>query len=302
MLRVKCPQCAKVLGLEDDVAGKMAKCPSCNATFKVPAAAPAPRPKAAKPAKADPLANVPAGTGKAEPGDIATYGFTQDKGPVDKDAIDEDRVDAMVRDLQRNKKRNAAWEQIGPPAKIVKLVTLIQALILILSYLFTLFAVIMINHQMDQILAQGQKITARTLPSYVWPVSEFWDKGTNPSFVFWVTTAWFVPLLCLYGLVLAGAECMKKLENYTLALIGAIAGCVSFLPTGLLALLVLMRAPIKKEFEMTELRKQGIFEETVEEEAKQDEDDDEDEDEDEDEDDEEDEEDSKTAPGRKGKR
>lgn len=299
MLRVKCPQCSKVLGLQDDVAGKMAKCPSCNATFKVPAAAPKPAPKAAKKAKPDPLENVPAATAATGADDIATYGFTQDTGPVDKAAIDEDRVDAMVRDLQRNKKRNSAWEQIGPPAKIIKIITMIQALVLIFSYLFTLFAVIMLNHQMDQILAKGQKITAKNLPNYVWPVSEFWDKGTNPTYVFWVSTAGFVPMLMVYGLVLAGAEAMKKLENYGLAMAGAIAACFTFLPTGLLGVLVLMRAPIKKEFQTTELRKQGIFEETVEEEAKDEEEDDEEEDED-DEDDEE--EDRKAAPAKRAKR
>ena len=50
MIRVKCPKCEKVLGLDDSKAGSPALCPACKQKFMVPGTpAKAPASAAAKP-------------------------------------------------------------------------------------------------------------------------------------------------------------------------------------------------------------------------------------------------------------
>ena len=40
MIRVRCPKCARMLGLDDSAAGAMGQCPACEETFRIPAAGP----------------------------------------------------------------------------------------------------------------------------------------------------------------------------------------------------------------------------------------------------------------------
>jgi hypothetical protein len=63
MIRVRCPKCGKLLGLDDSAGGAMGQCPACEETFRIPPAgtdesksAPAPR----RPAPAGPTVLEPA--------------------------------------------------------------------------------------------------------------------------------------------------------------------------------------------------------------------------------------------------
>ena len=38
MIRVRCPKCRKMLGLDDSAAGAMGQCPACETTFRIPSA------------------------------------------------------------------------------------------------------------------------------------------------------------------------------------------------------------------------------------------------------------------------
>jgi phage FluMu protein Com len=38
MIRVRCPKCGKLLGLDDSAAGAMGQCPACEETFRIPPA------------------------------------------------------------------------------------------------------------------------------------------------------------------------------------------------------------------------------------------------------------------------
>lgn len=263
MIRVKCPQCTKVLGLKDDVSGQMARCPACQATFKVPSK---PTTSVSKPKKdmVAPKTEAKTNTTPPDGDELNPYAFAIDTGPKDKEAIRDDRTDAMVKDAQRAKKRNAAWELIGKPAKMLKVNALVEVSLWTCAYLFTIMAVVLQIHQLDQWEAKAGRDKDR--PHYVWPVKEFVHRDFVPGNLFFIATGIFIPILGIYGLLLAAAEAMKKLENYRLAMAGAIISIIAFPPIGILALLVLLKKNVQHEFEVSERRNQGIYDEVDEEE------------------------------------
>jgi hypothetical protein len=295
MIRCKCPKCAKALGLKDDAAGKVVKCPACGTPFKAPTPAPAAakaQPTAAQPAQPAPAPPAPAAPAKPvkagnEADDFSPYVLEQ-LAPRAEAVAESERVDELVIMSLRQKKRNQAWELIGLPAKWMKRVALGGLAIWIFCFLWTTGACVLYMHKLEQ--ASSTVRDPRTpAPAYIFPFNEIFDRPPpDPGVVFGIAAGVFVAVAAIYGTVLAGAEAMKRMESYGLALTSALIACIIQPPLGILSVIALMREDIRYQFEITRLRRLGLnpYEEedlALQEEAEEDDDEDE-EDEDEDED------------------
>jgi hypothetical protein len=294
MLRVKCPQCAKELSLKPETAGKTVRCPNCTTAFKTPAAAPRAAPAKAPAAK--PASEPAAAIGKApQPhpdDDFNPYGFKADVPPPDAEALKDDRIDEMVIMAQRQKARNKAWEQIGMPAKFIKRGALSAVVLWIVCMFWITVCVVLYLHKLEQLAANPRANVGFVKPGevaraeYVWPLNELpRNIQEQPGLIWGVSFGVFVVVMAIYGVVLTGAEAMKKLEGYRWAMTSAIISCIIQPPIGLWALLILMRKEVKYEFLISARRNAGVADPYAEEEIDEDEDE-EDDDEDEDEDDE----------------
>src|SRR5437899_3345976 len=113
MIRIACPNCRTAFGLGDNLAGKRIRCKNCGTIFGVPAAAAA-RPQ--KAVAAVPVAASPAPP-KADPNAITPYGIA----PVQEtpEEAKDNRIDQMVRTAERQKRRNRAWNKVGPGATLL---------------------------------------------------------------------------------------------------------------------------------------------------------------------------------------
>src|SRR5687767_6047075 len=99
MIRIKCPKCQQVLSLDDALAGTICSCDHCGQRFK------APQPKAAAGKKpAVPATKAPAKKAWQEGDDFTPYAVIQPE-ESDTRVKDDDRIDQMVKDSFRQKKR-----------------------------------------------------------------------------------------------------------------------------------------------------------------------------------------------------
>jgi hypothetical protein len=295
MLRVACPKCAKSLGLPETSAGKSVKCPQCQQVFKAlasPASAVASKPAA----KDTPRKNV-----GYEPEEATAYALKEDAPTPEqlKKSAQGEEIDAMVVDALRNKIRAKAWEKVGTPAKFVKRAALTACIIWLCVYLFMLMVIVLANHNMENADAQGMISSGgkKAYPRYLFvqdiiPELNPIKEPTRPVFLWLYCSAALIIALAIYGLQLAGAESMKKLENYRLSMFSMLVGTFSLNLFAILGLLALMDKGVQYEFRVSQRRLEGktgaeLYEE------------DDGEEEDEDEDDEEDEEDERPTRRRK---
>jgi hypothetical protein len=256
MLQVACPKCAKPLGLPDSVAGKPVKCPNCHQPFIAPALAKAgaPRPKPA-------AARQPA---KHED-DITPYAVLPEvEKPPEIIEAQTSAVDDMVIAARRQKKRNKAWEAVGLPTKYMKRFALLMVVLWLSVYLFLTVIIVLCNHNLEKI-EKGQAVEMRggkpDLPRYLFV--EDIDSSINPRNLrplhFWlICTGGLIVAMAIYGLQLAGAESMKKLENYPLAMFAMIVGALTINLFCIWGLLVMTDKDVKYEFRVSKRRMEGV--------------------------------------------
>lgn len=248
MIRVKCPQCEKTLGVDDAKAGKTVNCPECRTAIKVPKGA------AAKVAAAKDQGGKPK---KLRPGeeedDFNPYTVNRDEAP--RPPGEGEVVDEMVRHADVMRKRQKAWNKVGPAAMLMKLMGFISCLIFTVVFLYMSMTVVLYEHQLK--LATVNKEHNKKLggPKPLWPLDEFLATPTHGGF----TDAWYVALLFLgillfgliyFGLIIAGAEKMRKLESYGMAMTASILA-LAMPPVGAMALMALRDEQVIHEFEAT---------------------------------------------------
>lgn len=294
MLQVACPKCAKPLGLPDSVAGKAVKCPNCHQPFIAPAVTKA----GAARAKA-----VSARKPAHDEDDITPYTVLPEvEKPQQIIEAQSSAVDEMVITARRQKKRNKAWEAVGLPAKYMKRFALIMAVLWLFTYLFVTVIIVLANHNMEK-LAKGKAIEFKggkpDLPRYLF--LEDIDSGINPKdlppLMFWLgATGCLVIAIMIYGLQLAGAESMKKLENYPLVMFSAIVGALTVNLFCIWALLMMTDKDVKYEFRVSKRRMEGYTGEELYQEGEEEE-----EEEEEGQEDEEEEEEEESAPRKQRK-
>ena len=248
MIRVKCPQCEKTLGVDDAKAGKTVNCPECRNAIQVPKGAAA---------KVAAVKDKDAKAKRVRPGeeedDFDPYTVNRDEAP--RPPGEGEIVDEMVRHADVMRKRQKAWNKVGPAARLMKIQGFISCLIFILVFLYMLMTVVLYEHQLK--LASTNKEHNKGLggPKPLWPLDEFLASPQHGG----LSSAWYVALiffgimlfgLAYFGLMAAGAEKMKKLESYRIAMTGAILALANP-PIGALALLALRDEQVIYEFEAT---------------------------------------------------
>lgn len=298
MLRVACPKCAKSLGLPDTAAGKNVKCPQCQQVFKAPASTAA----VVNQPKVKNASSAPAFV----PEEATAYGLQEDKPTPEqlRKSAQGEEIDAMVVDAQRNKIRAKAWDKVGTPAKFVKRAALTACITWVIIYLFMVMVIVLANHNMEtadprtgMIESGGKKAYPRYLfIQDMFPGINPIQEATRPVYLWLYCSGLLIILLSIYGLQLAGAESMKKLENYRLSMFSMLVGTFSLNLFAILGLLALMDKGVQYEFRVSQRRLEGktgaeLYEE----------DDGEEEEEDDDDEDEEDEEDEEERPARRRK-
>jgi hypothetical protein len=283
------------------VAGKTVKCPGCKQLFAAPGVAPVAAAKV-RPAGGTPR---PAPTHDNEFEETTPYGVKDEPPPpaaLIKSASVE-AVDAMVIDARRAKKRNKAWEKVGTPAKFVKRGALVAVTIWIFLYLFVTMLIVLANHNMEVAEKQGGFVMSggvKELPKYIFLTDWLGIKPQmeylNPMSMWLYATGAILVALFIYGLQLAGAEAMKRLENYRLALFSMIISALSLNLFGIWGLINLIDKDVQYEFRVSARRKMGLSGEDL---YREDDDEDEEDEEDEDEEEEEEEEEPTTARRRR---
>jgi hypothetical protein len=251
MIRVKCSNCDKTLGVDDAKAGKTVNCPECQTPIKVPKGAKdkvvATKEKPSKPVK------------KVRPGDeeddFDPYAVSKDTAPKMEDQTE--AMDDMVRFAEAQKKRQKAWNKVGPPAKLMKIEGMISCIVFILAFLWMFATVVLYEHQLK--LARTEHTDGGKglgPPKPLVPLDMFLVAKDHAGF----DNHWYVALLffgimlfglTFFGIIIAGAEKMKKLESYGLAMTGAILMIIAMPPVGVMALLALRDEQVLKEFEET---------------------------------------------------
>jgi LSD1 subclass zinc finger protein len=247
MIQFSCFQCRHTLRLKDELGGKKIRCPKCQAVLGVP----------------NPPAAVSSGSGaRAAPtDDITPYAIEpiQEIPPEKKD----DRVDEMVKVANRQKMRNRAWNEVGPPAKYLKIATLIVLAINLFTYAYVTLASVLYLHKYEQYLrkVEGGPKSLNEI-RWMWPLNEFLPRDTAPWFVFGVATGALLFSILLHGTILAGVESMKRLERYRLAMTAAILSIfgvpVVMIPISLWAIAALRKPHVRYEFEISRLRREGV--------------------------------------------
>jgi hypothetical protein len=256
MIRVKCPnpKCRKDLGIDESKAGSLASCPNCGQKFRLPApekvAAKANKQAANKPGTA---AKSPSDSGKKPWQMEDDFNPYQVKIEEDKPPPEDDRVDQMVRDDFRQRKREKAWKEVGFPAKLMKIMGLIFLVVEILIFLLISLDVVLYNFKLEQISSNTPSGEKPDLPELF--IAEIFvpffgqsAPGEAPTGLIWATAfGLFVVRLIYLVVVLAGAESMKKLENYYLSMTACILAIPWFF-VGLMGLLSLLNEDVKLEF------------------------------------------------------
>ncbi len=288
MIRVKCPKCEKMLGMDDAKAGTLAACPGCGTKFRIPgqkagveAAAAKTKPGAKGPKKAKkPDGKVKRPWGGEEPDDFTPYALAKTTGP-DRPPDTTD-ADEMARLHLRAQERNKAWKEVGFPSTLMKIMGLSMCLIFFLSFMYTTVSVVLYTHQMAMFRAGGEREGGGVFrPTILPPFNNLVPQHMSAGALEWLAVGIFVFALLFFGFILAAAEKMKKLEGYGMAMAGSILALIAFLPIGAVALMALLNEDVKREFPGG---KPAMDEEEEEDEEEEDEDDEyEDEEEDEDE-------------------
>jgi hypothetical protein len=272
MIRFKCPKCEKALAVDEAKAGAAGTCPQCGHKFRIPAgkatsaergaAVPAakPKPSAPKPAAAKP-APPPADDQKSwQMPEVQGYIFKDEHvGPI----VEDRRGDELAQIAIRKRRREKAWEAVGGPAKLIGKVGLIGVAIATTAFLWVLMIAILFQHKMNmEEKAQAAGQPANTFPSPspggpgqpqatgpkpLWPLSEFYPDVNVWAAVGIFAGGW-VLLLIIYGLQIAGAEKMKRLESYGWAMTASIIATFSSILIGLFGLLALLDQNVKAEF------------------------------------------------------
>lgn len=284
MIRVACPKCAKPLGLPDNASGKKVKCPKCQQVFQAPLSS---------------TATVAVGKTAAEIDEATPYLIQEDKPSPEqiKKSAQGEAVDQMVVDANRVRHRNKAWELVGLPAKFIKRAALSACIFWVFLYLFLTMVIVLANHNMEAAEKTEGFINTggiKSLPRYLFvqDVIPMLTPQRLPPLPFWgIITGGLVVALLVYGLQLAGAESMKKLENYRLSMFSMIVGTLSLNLFGIWGLLTLLNKDVQYEFRVSKRRSEGKSGEELYEEEFDEDDEDEEDEEDEDDEDDEDEED-----------
>ncbi len=252
MIRVKCPQCERTLGVDDAKAGKTVKCPECQNPIPVPAAAKAAavKGKPAKPKKYRP---------GEEPDDFDPYAVDRSEAPKMEGEME--LVDDLVRHADKQRKRQKAWNKVGPAARLMKVISFISCIVFIVAFLYMLMTVVLYEHQL-KLATEEKSFSGKSQgpPKPIWPLEEFLATRQHGG----LTSAWWVAViffgimvfgLLWFGTIIAGAEKMKKLESYRMAMTGAILETIAMPPVGLMALLSLRDEQVMEEFKETERQK-----------------------------------------------
>jgi hypothetical protein len=251
MIRVKCPQCERTLGVDDAKAGKSVKCPECQNSIKVPAAskATATKEKPSKPKRYRP---------GDEPDDFDPYAVQQ----VEATRLpgETELVDDLVRHADKQRERQKAWNKVGPAARLMKVLSLISCIIFIAAFLWMFMTVVLYEHQLRLQQIEAKEGGKNNLPAKpLWPLGEFLASPAHGG----LTSSWYVALIFLgimlfglfwFGTIIAGAEKMRKLESYKMAMTGAILQSIAMPPVGIMALLALRDAQVMHEFDETTRR------------------------------------------------
>jgi hypothetical protein len=261
MIRIKCPntKCGKELGIDESKAGAVGACPNCGQKFRIPSApakstakAPAKQPVTAKGSGAKTDVPQPTTTKKhwqAED-DFNPYAV---KHEVDKPPPEDDRVDQMVRDDWRNKKREKAWKEVGVPTTLMKVMSMVLIGLWLFTFTLVSIDVILYNFKLEQ-MAHPPPGEGKIDPPEMFIADLFGSApGEAPAMLCWLI--WFIILvinLSIYGTIIAGAESMKRLENYGLSMTGCILsiifGGAILTIGGVLGLMALMNDEIKLQF------------------------------------------------------
>jgi DNA-directed RNA polymerase subunit RPC12/RpoP len=241
MIRIKCPKCQKVLGLDESQAGLPASCPSCRQKFMVPGAK--------QPAGAGKPADKPAQDVWKKPGteedDFKPYTF-KDEGPPK--LVEDKQVDDMVKFATRQRQRERAWNQVGLPAKVLKIWTLVVLTSNILWFFYLMMVLILFWHK------QRQGIDSPPL----FPFNDIAAENFPALLVFAVGVGGFLFACAICGMILSGVEKMKTLESWGWALTACILSIVFMgmfgIAFGFWGILVLVDKNVKAEF----YRKPGL--------------------------------------------
>lgn len=291
MLRVACPQCAKALSLPETAAGKSVKCPKCQAVFKAPMATAAAAGKAVAASVKKPVAV--AAHDADDQDEAKPYGIMEDKPTPEqlRKSAQGEAVDQMVVDAKRAKLRNKAWDFVGTPAKFIKRAALTACILWICTYLFVTMVVVLANHNMEAAEKTNGMINTggvKSLPKYLFLqdiIPELTPQRYGPLGVWAVASGGLILALAIYGLQLAGAESMKKLENYRLSMFAMIIGTLSLNLFGIWGLLALLDKGVQYQFRVSQRRLEGkageeLYVEDSDDEEEEDEEGDEDDDDD----------------------
>jgi hypothetical protein len=288
MIRLKCPKCEKVLGLDETKAGQPALCPSCKQKFMVPGK-PAKAPAGAAGKSADQAGDNAYKKPGTEEDDFTPYTM-KNEGPA-KPIDDGGGVDDMIRFATLQRKRERAWKEVGTPAKLMKMLALFDVAITLAAFLYLTVITVLFLHQLKLGKADVRPLLL---------VADVRGENYPAGIVWGVGLGIFIIQLVINGFILSGAEKMKRLESWGMGLTAAI---LSILFHGILgvgfgfwAISTLMNKDVKLEFEKAARARRrqelGLDPEDDDElDEDEEEDDDEDDEEDEDEEDDEEEED-----------
>jgi len=290
MLRVACPNCSKSLGLPDNSAGKSVKCPQCQQVFKAPTA-PSAKPVAQSVKTAAPKKS------SFEPEEPTAYTLREDKPTPEqlRKSAQGEEIDAMVVNAQRTKIRNKAWDKVGLPAKLVKRTALAACIGWVCTYLFLLMVIVLANHSMETADPKTGMVESgglKSFPKYLFIqdiIPGLTPKTIRPVLLWLYCSGGLIIALAIYGLQLAGAESMKKLESYRLSMFSMIVGTITLNLFAILGLLALMDKGVQYEFRVSQRRLEGKTGEELYNEGNEEDEEDEDEEQEEDEEEEEEE-------------
>lgn len=273
MLRTACPKCKTVLSLPEHLAGKRIKCKNCETVFAVPSAgrraAPAGAAKAASAgaAKAAPAKTVAPAASPDNPDDPnAVTPYAIEPMQAVPETAKDNRIDQMVRTAERTKRRNRQWNKVGPPATYLKWTTLIILFLATALFLWWTTACVLMAHKWEQWERAGKEPN-KADHRWLFPLDEFgFQRDDAVPYVWGIGCAWYFPLAILGGITLAGAESMRRLENYRWAMAGACTGALIFLPLGMMCIVRLMDKEVQREFEISRMRAEGVDWEAIEDE------------------------------------
>lgn len=255
MIRVKCPKCGKLLGVDDSRAGGMGACPACGQKFRIPggkgpvAVKPPAAPKT-KPAR--PPAALPKKKKIEEEEDTSPYAMEQapaspepqrrprveDEDEEDEDEEEDEGLLSFEKEYARKKrKREEAAKLVKEPAKWLRLATK--------AFIWVQFGLAGGN---IFFWALGEAPFFGIFGKKVW---QAWHPGAIIALIVAIPVVlWFFGIL-----ILIGADRMRRLEAYGFAVTACILSMLGLSPAGFLAFplglwcfIVLLREEVKSQF------------------------------------------------------